>query len=100
MQLLSSGKIKKLFSHQLRISNSLIILLVFCFLFAPIITTQHPDFQKNISVTKLLPPFSSVDYIELKNQTSNTDKNVNELKFLINKVIPVRTMKILFLLIV
>lgn len=85
--LLSSNRLKKLFSQKLRISNSILVILVFCFIFAPLITTQHPDFQKNISVSKLLPPFSSVDYIELKVQPTESDNNKNELKKLIDKVI-------------
>ena len=84
--LFSSNKIKGLLSQQLKISNSILVFLAICFLFAPIITKQHPDFQKNISVTKLLPPFSSVDYIELDDHSiKSTD---NELKILIDQVIP------------
>ena len=40
-----------------------IILLFIFYVFAPLITTSHPEFQKNISVTKLLPPLSSVNEI-------------------------------------
>lgn len=86
--LICSNRFKKLFSQKLRISNSILVILVFCFLFAPLFTTQHPDFQKNISVTKLLPPFSSVDYIELEEQSKEINNNNYELKQLINKVIP------------
>jgi peptide/nickel transport system permease protein len=86
--LISSRKVKKLLSQQLRTSNFILVLLIICFLFAPVITTQHPDFQKNISVTKLLPPFSSVDYIETTEQSIKTPKNNGELKNLIDQVIP------------
>lgn len=86
--IISSSRVKRLISQNLSISNSILVILVFCFLFAPLITTQHPDFQKNISVTKLLPPFSSVDYIELNDQSIKLDKNDNELKKLIDKIIP------------
>jgi peptide/nickel transport system permease protein len=86
--LISSNRLKKLFSQKLSISNSILVILVFCFLFAPLITTQHPDFQKNISVTKLLPPFSSVDYIELKEQSVELNHSNIELKKIINEVIP------------
>jgi peptide/nickel transport system permease protein len=86
--LLSSKNIKKIFSQQLTISNSILILLIICFLFAPLITTQHPDFQKNISVTKLLPPFSSVNYFELKEQSLKSVNNNRELRSLIDKTIP------------
>jgi peptide/nickel transport system permease protein len=63
-------------------------ILIICFLFAPLITKQHPDFQKNISVTKLLPPFSSIDYIDLNEHTIDTPDNTNDLKKIIDKVIP------------
>jgi peptide/nickel transport system permease protein len=40
-----------------------IILLLICYIFAPLITSSNPEFQKNINVTKLLPPLSSVNEI-------------------------------------
>jgi peptide/nickel transport system permease protein len=86
--IISSSRVKKMFSQRLRISNSILVLLAFCFMFAPLITTQHPDFQKNISVTKLLPPFSSVDYIGLNDHSIKLDNNNSELKNLIDEVIP------------
>jgi peptide/nickel transport system permease protein len=39
-------------------SLSLIIILILTALFAPVITGFNPGFQKNIAVTKLLPPLS------------------------------------------
>lgn len=86
--IITSNRVKKLFSQRLRISNSILVILIFFFLFAPLITTQHPDFQKNISVTKLLPPFSYADYIELNDPSTNLDNTKNHLKKLIDEVIP------------
>ena len=86
--IISSNRLKKLLSQNLRISNSILVILAFFFLFAPLITKQHPDFQKNISVTKLLPPFSSIDYIELNNQSITEDNANSQLKKLIDEVIP------------
>jgi peptide/nickel transport system permease protein len=40
-----------------------IFLLLIVYIFAPLIASSHPEFQKNISVTKLLPPLSSVNEI-------------------------------------
>lgn len=49
-----------------------VILLFIFYVFAPLITTSNPEFQKNISVTKLLPPLSSVEQIyTLKNQNES-----------------------------
>lgn len=70
-----------LFKHRLRFisfrlnfSSTFLILLGFIFLFAPIITSENPEFSKNLSVTKLLPPLSFVKQLklmseELKNQS-------------------------------
>ena len=86
--IISSFKVKKILSQTLKISNAVIIILIACFLFAPVITNQHPDFQKNIGVTKLLPPLSSVSYIELNESPVNRENYPNELQFLIDRVIP------------
>ena len=51
---------------KLSFSSGFLILLGFVFLFAPIISNENPDFSKNLSVTKLLPPFSSVKQLEIK----------------------------------
>ncbi len=65
-----SKSINKKLQLKINFINIVITLLLMCFLFAPIITVQHPDFQKNISVTKLLPPFSSVEYVRFKNENN------------------------------
>lgn len=83
----SSSKIKKLLAQPLKFSNLILVLLAASFLFAPIVTTRHPDFQKNISVTKLLPPLSSVDYIEMNEQSIKSTNN-SKLKSIIDQVIP------------
>lgn len=51
---------------QINLPVTFISILFFSLIFAPIITLQHPNFQKDISLTKLLPPFSSVDFVKLK----------------------------------
>lgn len=48
-----------------------LILLCFVFLYAPIIINENPEFSKNLSVTKLLPPLSSIKQIELKETEAN-----------------------------
>jgi len=49
----------------LNFSFAFLIMLGFIFLFAPIISNENPEFSKNLSVTKLLPPLSSVKQLEL-----------------------------------
>ncbi len=51
---------------KLKFSLAFLIMLGFVFLFAPIISNENPEFSKNLSVTKLLPPCSSVNKLELK----------------------------------
>jgi peptide/nickel transport system permease protein len=60
---------------KLNFSLAFLVLLIFVFLFAPIISNENPDFSKNLAVTKLLPPFSSVKQFELK---SDIDNNVSD----------------------
>lgn len=59
----------RLLKAKLNFSFAVLTLLLFVFLFAPIITNENPGFSKNLSVTKLLPPFTSVSEIVL-----NTNK--------------------------
>lgn len=53
---------------RINFSFAFIIVLGFVFLFAPIISNENPDFSKNLSVTKLLSPFSSIKQLELKSE--------------------------------
>jgi len=59
---------KKIQFLQKKINFSLAFLVALCFifLFAPVISNENPDFSKNLSVTKLLPPLSTVKFIKLK----------------------------------
>lgn len=54
----------------LRIESSLLsislIIILFSFVFAPLITNRNPNFQKDLLITKLLPPFSEVKILHLK----------------------------------
>ncbi len=86
--LLFSKRIKKYLSSKLNVTAVVIIILVSFFLFAPLITFNHPDFQKNISVTKLLSPFSSVKYFEVRAVNENSNNQVIDLKSKIEKLIP------------
>lgn len=81
--LISIKKLRSWISRPLSFSGAFILILTICFLFAPLITKQNPDFQKNISVTKLLPPFSSVKFITLKEK--NIDKKNEIEKFISQK---------------
>ena len=60
---------------KLNFSFAFLIVLGFVFLFAPIITNENPEFSKNLSVTKLLPPLSAIYQFELK---SDIDNNLSD----------------------
>ena len=62
-------------TSKLNFSFAFLVLIIFGFLFAPIISNENPEFSKNLSVTKLLPPFSSVKQLELK---SDEDNNLSD----------------------
>jgi len=57
----------------LNFSSLTLILLLLAFIFAPIITDENPEFQKDLKMTKLLSPLSSVNVLHL-NQKDNTKK--------------------------
>jgi peptide/nickel transport system permease protein len=86
--LLTVKKLRHFMSLQIGFAEVVIILLLTGFLFAPLITRQNPDFQKNISVTKLLPPFSSVKFIQLKDKSSKEVNQLEKFKNMKSSVIP------------
>ena len=58
--------------RRLNFSFIVIIILSSFFIFAPIVSTSNPDFEKNLNVTKLLPPFSTVRILNLVRKPSTT----------------------------
>ena len=77
---------KKFFSAGLTFTTAFSVLLIFIFLFASIVSNRNPEFQKDLSVTRLLIPFSTVNSIVVKNQIVPTDREkLVELK---QKIIP------------
>ena len=85
--LLLSKRVKQLLSARINLVGPAISLIIISFIFAPLITLQNPEFQKDLNVTKLLPPLSSVNYVRLIVKKDNT--NESELfKTKINRTIP------------
>ena len=64
-------KRSRFITGKLNFSLAFLVLLVFVFLFAPIISNENLEFSRNLSVTKLLPPLSSVKQLELKSAENN-----------------------------
>lgn len=58
----------------LNFSSLTLVLLLLTFVFAPIITDENPEFQKDLRMTKLLSPLSSVKVLHL-NKKENTHKS-------------------------
>lgn len=81
-------KDRKIFQSKLDFSSFVIGTLFFVFIFAPLIPLSHPDFQKNIGLTKLLPPFSKAIFLKFEQKevkiTSEVDKFV-EIKNMVLK---------------
>jgi peptide/nickel transport system permease protein len=67
-----------IFNKELSFTSSLIVVLFLFFIFAPVISTSNPDFQNNIGISKLLPPFSSVKLIYRVSDEENN--NLSKLK--------------------
>ena len=69
--------------ERINFTSAIIIVLIFFFALAPMISTTNPDFQNNIGVSKLLPPLSSVKYLI----TKSSEKENNELTKLSDQLI-------------
>ena len=54
------------FENKINFSLAFLVTLCYIFLFAPVISNENPEFSKNLSVTKLLPPLSTLKFIELR----------------------------------
>lgn len=72
---------------KLTFSFAFLILLVFVFLFAPIISNENPEFSKNMSVTKLLPPLSTVKQIELNFENERQLSSPERFRKELNRII-------------
>ena len=59
-----------LLNHQISLISMSIMIISMIFIFAPIITDYHPNFQNSLKVTRFLSPFQSVNKIHL-NKNSN-----------------------------
>jgi peptide/nickel transport system permease protein len=69
-------------SLQILTGLTLVATLFFIAIESPIIAAQHPNYYKDIIVTKLLPPLSEIEYVIVRDQNSPTNKltSIQELK--------------------
>ena len=77
--LLFNKKKNTILEEEITFTSSVLIILIFFFVFAPVISTSAPDFQSNIGITKLLQPFSSVEFIHTSDE-KNGENEFNSLK--------------------
>jgi peptide/nickel transport system permease protein len=74
----------KFLQSRLNFSYGLLLILIWILIFAPIITNENPEFSKNLSVTKLLPPLSNLKVLKLVDETNKSitekEKFIHQLK--------------------
>lgn len=82
-------KRKKLIYLDRKLSFAFVVLITLCFifLFAPIISNENPEFSKDLSVTKLLPPFSSVKQIKINSKEESFSSQIENFKKKMDDVI-------------
>lgn len=72
---------------KLTFSYSILLLLIICFLCAPLVTNRNPEFQKDIAVTKLLSPLSQINVLHLKSQYNIYESRLDRFVEKKNKVV-------------
>jgi peptide/nickel transport system permease protein len=77
----------KFVESRLNFSYALLSLLIWILIFAPVITNENPEFSKNLSVTKLLPPFSRVKVINLKSESKKFKSEKEEFIHQLNNTV-------------
>ncbi len=73
--------------NRLDLTSLIILLLLSFFVFAPLIAPSNPDFQKDIGVTKLLPPLCTKEVIHLKKEKPSSTGILNKFVILKNKIV-------------
>ncbi len=65
------GRITSVLNRKLNLTSAVIILLLTVFIFSPVVSTCDPDYQGDIGITKLLPPFSRVKVLTPSEDVAN-----------------------------
>jgi peptide/nickel transport system permease protein len=78
---------KNMWVTPLNFSSLTLILLLLAFIFAPIITDENPEFQKDLKMTKLLSPLSSVMVLHLDKKDQTQKTSLEKFIILKNKII-------------
>lgn len=78
---------RRIFQAPLDFAATAIVVLLFVYIFSPLIASSHPDFQKNIGLTKLLPPISSVKFLKFDKKAEEEQLQFDKFINLKNRVI-------------
>ena len=68
-------------------SFGVLLILLLAFVFAPIITDENPEFQKDLRMTKLLPPLSKVKVLHLRGEDNSNGSSVEKFLALKNQTV-------------
>ena len=71
LYLVPKGKSRLLLNKTVSLTSIVIIMLFTFFIFAPVVSTTDSDYQNDIGISKLLPPFSEVKLLQQVNENSN-----------------------------
>ncbi|NWF89970.1 MAG: ABC transporter permease [Ignavibacteriaceae bacterium] len=83
------GRKHKVFNAKIDFPSTVLVILAFFFFFSPIIITTHPEFQKNIGITKLLPPLSKINLLKLEVESKTESSSLD--RFLYSKKLAVKS---------
>jgi peptide/nickel transport system permease protein len=77
----------KWLSVKINFSFAVLLTLLLAFVFAPVITNENPEFQKDLRMTKLLPPFSKVKVLHLKTVDNSNGSALEKFMALKNQIV-------------
>lgn len=81
-----SSRVRKLLNHKVDPTGIIIILLAIAYFFAPLITTNDPNYKKDIGLTKLQPPFTVLNFV--RSTSIEQDESHDDITNLKNKLKP------------
>jgi peptide/nickel transport system permease protein len=73
--------------RNLNFSYTVIFILSSFFIFAPIVSGSNPEFEKDLTVTKLLPPLSRVEVLNLIEESKASSDELGKFLYLKDQVV-------------
>ncbi len=81
-------KSSKILSASLKFTPAVSVLFLFVFLFSSVITNRNPGFQKDLSITRLLPPLSKITTLVKSDFIQSNQSPINNVIRIKQKIIP------------